>query len=842
MAIAESVIIDLIARQEVLEREMRRAGRNTDRELSGIEARAKRFSSYVTGALGAVSAAALIKGFLDLADASKSLDAQLKLATAGFGSFAQAQDDVRRISADARAGLEDTASLYGSFARTSKELGRSQEEAAQATETFTKALKVGGASTVEVKSATLQMGQALASTNVQWEELGQILEASPRLARVFTDALGITRQQLKQMASDGKLTGEMLYDALNNQEITRGIDAEFAELPVTFGDAMSQVYNAAIITFGAFDRGGQFSTALSNFVVDGGQGFKDLSDDALRLGIDIRSTFEGLANVFEPLVDAARNAFGDIEDNARSLSDRVRPMFREFDTATNWLSRNTWAGRELKGLGYDISTNTEKTYLAGHDPEDLRLKRQNGLTGASKIVQRLSEANRAANSPPPPKASSSPSAAGSKTADAAKRKAEVEARRAEQERLRSIRDDASKQREATQLQDDINAARSALAVAADDVLKFNLQQIDSEKAQRLAEYETQHKLGRLSSQELADRTKAVAEIADLQRQRVKQIADENKRRDALEVAQASAKNDQDLLQAQADLVDTRGERRSIELRLIDLAYEQERNDLEAVKVGREALLGAQAASDAQWQIADARLKILDQLKNSDVERATRQTESPLEQRRRQVRETAANMGDAIENIEIDAVDRLTDGLADASTEFVKLGGVAGDVLNSIIRDFIRLAAQQALFGGGGVGSGGGLLGGLLGGAGKLFGFSSGGYTGDGPANQPAGIVHKGEFVIPADAVKRIGVQNLAGMTNARAAASMAGVSAASAAATTIHQTTYNSYTLPSEQFWGQVDGRASKVAQPMSMAAAVQARSAAGADVSQSARRRIPRR
>jgi len=36
-------------------------------------------------------------------------------------------------------------------------------------------------------------------------------------------------------------------------------------------------------------------------------------------------------------------------------------------------------------------------------------------------------------------------------------------------------------------------------------------------------------------------------------------------------------------------------------------------------------------------------------------------------------------------------------------------------------------------------------------------FASGGYTGDGPRNAPAGIVHRGEFVVPASAVSRLGV-------------------------------------------------------------------------------------
>lgn len=44
--------------------------------------------------------------------------------------------------------------------------------------------------------------------------------------------------------------------------------------------------------------------------------------------------------------------------------------------------------------------------------------------------------------------------------------------------------------------------------------------------------------------------------------------------------------------------------------------------------------------------------------------------------------------------------------------------------------------------------------------GKIFGFADGGYTGDGAKYEPAGIVHKGEYVLSKKAVNRIGVGNL----------------------------------------------------------------------------------
>lgn len=43
---------------------------------------------------------------------------------------------------------------------------------------------------------------------------------------------------------------------------------------------------------------------------------------------------------------------------------------------------------------------------------------------------------------------------------------------------------------------------------------------------------------------------------------------------------------------------------------------------------------------------------------------------------------------------------------------------------------------------------------------SMAAFRTGGYTGDGDPNAVAGIVHRGEYVVPADAVDRIGVQTL----------------------------------------------------------------------------------
>ena len=73
---------------------------------------------------------------------------------------------------------------------------------------------------------------------------------------------------------------------------------------------------------------------------------------------------------------------------------------------------------------------------------------------------------------------------------------------------------------------------------------------------------------------------------------------------------------------------------------------------------------------------------------------------------------------------------------------------------SIISELAKIAIKQAILGPlasalGGAGMAGG-------GLGKLLGFDEGGYTGAGGKHAPAGVVHKGEYVMDAETVRRAG--------------------------------------------------------------------------------------
>lgn len=81
-----------------------------------------------------------------------------------------------------------------------------------------------------------------------------------------------------------------------------------------------------------------------------------------------------------------------------------------------------------------------------------------------------------------------------------------------------------------------------------------------------------------------------------------------------------------------------------------------------------------------------------------------------------------------------------------------------------IRIIAEMAARWAIMSASGQSTGD--VGGMFATAAKsVLGFAEGGYTGSGPRNQVAGVVHRGEFVMPASAVERIGVSSLAALAS-----------------------------------------------------------------------------
>jgi tape measure domain-containing protein len=166
-----------------------------------------------------------------------------------------------------------------------------------------------------------------------------------------------------------------------------------------------------------------------------------------------------------------------------------------------------------------------------------------------------------------------------------------------------------------------------------------------------------------------------------------------------------------------------------------------------------AMAKAKAQQDLLTAAQNAGLKITPELTASIDKLATGYASASVEAQKLQKSQEAVKA--AAEDFKQTSKDVTSGFISDLRQGKSAAEALAG-ALNRVLDKLIDVGLNAA-FGLSGTSAGGGLLGGLF----SLFGFAGGGYTGSGGKYQPAGIVHKGEYVFDAQATKRLGPKNLA---------------------------------------------------------------------------------
>lgn len=259
--------ISVLVALEGADEGLKRAINNAERSLGGFGASAKTASDKAAAGVAEVKAgmnafgdqvakaktqllafltinwaSSKLQEIIQIADAWNMMSARLKLATAGSREYTVAQKELFAISQRIGVPIQETATLYGKLQQAVRMLGGEQQDALSLTESISQALRISGASATEAQSALLQFGQALASGVLRGEEFNSVVENSPRLAKALADGLNVPIGRLRKLAEEGRLTADVVVNALMSQKDK--LAAEYAQLPMTVSQAFTRLSNA----------------------------------------------------------------------------------------------------------------------------------------------------------------------------------------------------------------------------------------------------------------------------------------------------------------------------------------------------------------------------------------------------------------------------------------------------------------------------------------------------------------------------------------------------------------------------------------------------------------------
>lgn len=342
--------------------------KNDLNNLDGTVKKAKNSADQFRGTILAVKAAvatlagsALIKEFVQTADAMSNMNSRLKMATSSMSEFLLQQKAMHALARETHSDIEDTTNLYVKLAPALKDLGKSTGEINDMVSSFTKALKLGGASAQESAAAIKQFGQAMGSGALRGDEFNSIAEASPTLLRYMAEGLGVNVGELRKLGSEGKLTAEALSDAFSKMKET--IDEDFSQLPVTVGSAFTDLKTEISLLTDDFNKVSDATGGISGAIEYFANLIKNNRSDIIEFGRDVYRSFElmgtgilylgtGVVNAFTAIPTAVLLA---IDNMVAVIEQRINAAIGMAETAYNTIAQ-LWGG-ETSFKRVDISTH-----------------------------------------------------------------------------------------------------------------------------------------------------------------------------------------------------------------------------------------------------------------------------------------------------------------------------------------------------------------------------------------------------------------------------------------------------------------------------------------------------
>lgn len=302
-----------------------------------VERSTDNVSSSFRGLAAAIQLAALIKmaqEFIQAGDAVAMMDARLKLATKSAMEFATAQKDVYRIAQANNLGLIETATLYTKLADPVRNLGGSTRETAAIVDAFATTLRISGASTEEAAAATMQFAQAMGSGKLSGDEFRSMAETSPRFMKAMADGMNVPIGKLKEMAGDGKLTADVVGNALTYALAT--LKAEAATIPTTVGGAFVNMKNDVLVAIGEINKGMGTNLGIVNLVEEARKLIPLIKDELAGAFQSVSVFLDQNRGQFSEMWDITKGIIGDVWEIAKAASSVAGFLFEWTDQASGF--------------------------------------------------------------------------------------------------------------------------------------------------------------------------------------------------------------------------------------------------------------------------------------------------------------------------------------------------------------------------------------------------------------------------------------------------------------------------------------------------------------------------
>lgn len=265
----------------------------------------KRITRLAAGYFSIKALAQGVRASLDFSDELANNTSRLNLMNDGLQTTQQLQDDIFAAAQEART---DYMQLQNSVAQLGIRAGgvfNNNQETLNFAKNLSKEFAIAGASQQEQASATLQLTQALGSGVLRGEEFNAVFEAASPIMQDIADYMNVPIGKLKEMASDGKITADIVKNSLLGA--TDSIDKKFENMSLTFEQRMTLMANSCQKAFEPVEKqinglvnSPEFAAFTQN-VVEGFQLVADAASNAVGFVGNLMNVLNGTFDTIQKI-------------------------------------------------------------------------------------------------------------------------------------------------------------------------------------------------------------------------------------------------------------------------------------------------------------------------------------------------------------------------------------------------------------------------------------------------------------------------------------------------------------------------------------------------------------
>lgn len=233
----------------------------TGRMASGLGNLTVLAARFATG----IAAAFSINMLGNYADAWSDMQSRVGAAIKDMEAAPELMQRLVDVANASYSPLAQTVEIYGRNVAVLKDLGRNANEAADFTESLNHMLVITATRGERAESVQNALSKAMAVGKLQAEGLETVLANGGRVAEALAAELGTTVSGLRQFASEGKITGDVIARAIIKP--LEDVRVEAGNMAATITDAFVILNNNVTAAIGTLDKATGTSSAIAGVII-----------------------------------------------------------------------------------------------------------------------------------------------------------------------------------------------------------------------------------------------------------------------------------------------------------------------------------------------------------------------------------------------------------------------------------------------------------------------------------------------------------------------------------------------------------------------------------------------